>query len=156
MLMGTHQSLLSQVRWAQTQNSTLANDNLREAAELLGSVAIREELRLMPVDETGDRLIGAALATRADLLLVDSSRRLDGEHVLLVAGHLAGAMGVALKASLAQTLGATRIEAAALGGWPGGIHGCERVWDIASIETRAQPRRQTMRSSRTSHRDRVS
>lgn len=145
--MGTHQSLLSQVCWAQTRNSTLANGSLREAAGLLAEVAASEALRLMPVDETGDRLIGAALAGRAGLLLVDASRRLDGEQVLLVAGHLAGAMGVALKASQARALGATYVDAAVIGGWPGGVHGCERVWDIASTDSRQIPFRQALQGS---------
>ena len=129
--MGNRQDLLSQVYWAQTRNSTLSSEELRRAADLLAEVAQGEELRLMPVDESGDRLIGAALARRDDLPLVDSSRRLDGEDVLLVTGHVAGAVGIALKASFARALGAVRVDAALLGGWSEAITGCERVWDIA-------------------------
>lgn len=130
--MGTRRDLLSQVCWAQTRNSTLSSDELRRAANLLAEVATCEGLRLMPVDEAGDRLIGAALASRDDLPLVDASHRLDGQNVLLVAGHLAGAVGVALKASLARALGAVRVDAAIIGGWPAGISDCEQVWDIAA------------------------
>jgi hypothetical protein len=129
--MATCRDLLAQVCWAQTRNSTLASGELRVAAELLADVAEGEGFRLMPVDETGDRLIGAALVSRDDLPLVDASHRLDGEDVLLVTGHLAGAVGVSLKASLARALGAVRVDAAVLGGWSAGIAGCERVWDIA-------------------------
>ncbi len=129
--MGTCQDLLSQVCWVQTRNSTLSSEELRRAAGILSEVAVAEGLRLMPVDEAGDRLIGAALAVRDDLPLVDSSRRLDGEDILLVTGHVAGAVGVALKASLARALGAMRVEAAILGGWNAGIADCERVWNIA-------------------------
>jgi hypothetical protein len=131
--MGTRQELLSRVCWAQTHNSTLSSDELRRAADLLAEVAASEGLRLMPVDEAGDRLIGAALVARDDLPLVDASRRLDGEYVLLVAGHVAGAVGVALKASLARALGAVRVDAAILGGWSAGITDCERVWNIARM-----------------------
>lgn len=136
--MGTDQDFLSQVYSAQTLNSTLANEDLREAAESLIDVAVGEAWRLMPVDEAGDRLIGAALVTRFDLSLVDASRRLDGQRVLLVTGHLAGAVGVALKATLAHALGATRVDAAVLGGWAEGIPGCERVWDITPREGLSQ------------------
>lgn len=135
--MATRQDLLSQVCWAQTRNSTLSNDELRRAADLLTEVALGEGLRLMPVDESGDRLIGAALACRDGLPLVDSSRRLDGEEVLLVTGHVAGAVGIALKASLARALGAVRVDAALLGGWGETIAGCERVWDIAPPQIKA-------------------
>lgn len=129
--MGTCQDLLTQVCWAQTRNSTLSNGELRRAADLLAKVALREGLRLLPVDETGDRLIGAALVRRDDLPLVDASHRLDGKNVLLVTGHVAGGAGVALKASSARALGAVRVEAALLGGWNAEIAGCDHVWDIA-------------------------
>lgn len=129
--MATCRNLLAQVHWAQTRNSTLAGDELRVAAELLAGVAEGQKFRLMPVDETGERLIGATLVTRDDLPLVDASHRLDGENVLLVTGHLAGVVGVALKASLARSLGAVGVDAAVLGGWSEGIAGCGRVWDIS-------------------------
>ncbi len=132
--MGTNQDFLSQVCWAQTLNSTLANEDLREAAELLVDVAAGKAWQMMPVDEAGGRLIGAALVTRGDLSLVDASRRLDEQRVLLVTGHLAGAVGVALKATLVHALGATRVDAAVLGGWAEDILGCERVWDITPRE----------------------
>ena len=129
--MGTCQDLLSQVCWAQTRNSTLSSHELRRAADRLAEVAVGEGLRLMPVDEAGDRLIGAALAASDLLSLVDASRRLDGEDILLVTGHVAGAVGVSLKASMARALGAVRVEAAILGGWSAGITNCERVWNIS-------------------------
>lgn len=133
--MSAHQSLLSQVCYVQSRNSTLRDDSLREAASRLAKIATNEDLQLMPVDETGDRLIGAALVVFSGLTLVDVSRRLDGRRILLVAGHLAGAVGVSLKATVALSLGADHVEAASLGGWEGGIEGCTHVWDIADTDS---------------------
>lgn len=137
--MSTHQSLLSQVCSAQSRNSTLADASLRGAASRLAKIAIAEDMLLMPADETGDRLIGAALVAHNGLALVDASRRLDGQKILLVAGHLAGAVGVSLRATVALKLGAEHIEAASLGGWANGIQGCIRVWDITDTDSHQRP-----------------
>lgn len=146
--MSTHQSLLSQVCAAQSRNSTLSDEPLRGAASRLARIAITERMHLMPVDQTGDRLVGAALAAHDGLALVDASFRLDGQKILLVAGHLAGSIGVSLRATVARKLGAVHVEAASLGGWADHIQGCARVWDIAdtaALHQRAARERSTYR-----------
>ena len=104
-----------QVCEAQTRNSTLASKELRGAARTLAALATDGGWALLAVDGAGERLIGAALVADEGVRVVDTSRRLDGLPVLLVAGHIAGPTGIAMKASLALSLGATRVMATVLG-----------------------------------------
>jgi hypothetical protein len=113
--MTSTRNLLTRVCDAQTRNSTLAATELRDAARTLAAIATDGGWALLGVDAAGERLIGAALIADDRVRLVDASRRLDGLSVLLVAGHIAGPTGIAMKATLALSLGATRVEATVLG-----------------------------------------
>jgi hypothetical protein len=52
--------------------------------------------------------------------------------VLLVAGHVAGTTGIALKADLARSLGAARVRAAVLNEERVNIQGCDSVVSLTS------------------------
>jgi hypothetical protein len=84
----------------------------------------------MAADEAGERLIAAALLADARACAVDASRRLDGQSVLLVAGYLVGTTGIALKANLARSLGASHIWAAFLGETDAKVQGCDEVTSL--------------------------
>lgn len=125
-------SLLDRICEAQTRNTTLAGDDLRAAAHGLAALAMGSRMRLLAVDEAGERLIGAALVQDHGVQTVDTSRRLDDLHILLVAGWVAGTTGIAMKAELARSLGAQRVEVVTLGSVESPIAGCERVLQITS------------------------
>lgn len=119
--------ILDRVLTAQTANSTLRGDDLRTAGREVAALAVRNGAALLAVDDAGERIVGAALLADDRARPVDSSRRLDGESVLLVAGHIAGTAGVALKADMARSLGASHVHAVILGEDCVKIHGCDRV-----------------------------
>lgn len=123
-------SLLNQVCAAQTANSTLRGDDLRNAGRKVAGLATRDGCVLMAVDDAGERLIAAALLADHAVRAADSSGRLDDQSVLLVAGHLAGSTGIALKADLARALGAAHVQAAFLGDEHLSVHGCDRVTSL--------------------------
>lgn len=120
-------SLLMQVCEAQTRNSTLASKELRSAARTLAALATAGGWALLAVDGAGERLIGAALVADEGVRVVDASRRLDGLSILLVAGHIAGPTGISMKAALALSLGAIRVEATVLGPWTPASDGVQRM-----------------------------
>ena len=124
-------SLLDRICEAQTRNTTLAGDNLRAAACDLSLLARGTRRGLLAVDETGERLIGATLVLGRGVYAVEASRRLDGLDVLLVAGHLAGTTGIAMKAELARSLGARSVEVATLEGLGSPVSGCDRVHQVS-------------------------
>lgn len=128
-------SLLSQVCDAQTRNSTLAGDDLRNAGREIAALAVGEGYAVMAADEAGERLIGAALLADDRVRAADASHRLDGQSVLMVAGYLAGTSGMALKAALVRSLGALHVRATVLGSSGVRVDGCEQVTAI-----RTQPR----------------
>lgn len=103
-------SLLSQVYRAQTKNSALAGPSLSAVAQHVVDQSQRGEWYLLAVDRTGERIIGAALSLDSDLKTVDTSARLDGLHVLLVAGYVAGNVAIDFKIELAIRLGATQVR----------------------------------------------
>ena len=104
-------SLLNRVLAAQTANSTLGGDDLSNAGCEVAAIALSGGDALMAADSAGERVIGAALLAEDGVRTVDTSRRLDNQSVLLVAGHLAGMTGIALKAALARSLGASKVHA---------------------------------------------
>lgn len=131
--MSTPVSLLNRILAAQTANSTLRGDDLRKAGREIADLALGAGDALMAVDDAGERIVGAALLADDGVRAVDSSRRLDNQSVLLVAGHVAGTMGITLKADLARSLGARRVRAAFLGEElvnSVNIRGCDRVTSL--------------------------
>lgn len=123
-------SLLDQVCAVQSANSTLSGDDLRMAGRKVASLAAREGCLLMAVDAAGERLIAAAILADDAVRTADTSCRLDDQWVLLVAGHLAGSTGIALKADLARALGAAYVQATFLGDEHLSVHGCDRVTSL--------------------------
>ncbi|WP_186245467.1 hypothetical protein [Mycobacterium simulans] len=133
--MSTPVSLLNRILAAQTANSMLRGDDLRNAGREIAALALGGGYALMAVDDAGERIIGAALLADEGVRAVDSSRRLDNQSVLLVAGHFAGTTGIVLKADLARSLGARLIHAAFLGEAgvnTANIHGCDLITSLAS------------------------
>lgn len=133
--MSTPVSLLNRILTAQTANSTLRGEDLRNAGREIAALALGAGDALMAVDDAGERIVGAALVADDGVRAVDSSRRLDNQSVLLVAGHVAGTTGIALKADLARSLGAPHVHAAFLAEERvhiANIHGCDRVTPLTS------------------------
>lgn len=120
-----------QVLIAQTRNSALSGANLRAAGVALARVARSECLSLLSADGSGERIIGSAVSQDDGLPLVDSSRRLDGMDVLLVAGFQAGTAGLTEKARLCRSLGARRVDAAFLPEEGQVVSGCDQVWALS-------------------------
>lgn len=125
-------SLLDRILDAQTSNSTLCGDDLRSAGREVAALALSGGDELLAVDCAGERIIGAALLADDRVRAVDVSRRLDHQSVLLVAGHVAGTTGIALKADLARSLGAARVRAAVLNEERVNIQGCDSVVSLTS------------------------
>jgi hypothetical protein len=129
--MASSHPLLDGVLRAQTANSTLSGDELRRAARRLVTVAAAAPSALLAVDAAGERLVGAAILLSGDLRLVDRSRRLDGESVMLVAGHIAGTAALVTAAGMAIAMGAERVQAVVLGDTPGSVDGCGQVHSLS-------------------------
>lgn len=128
-------SLLDRILCAQTANSTLGGDDLRNAGREVAALASGAGDALMAVDDAGERIIGAALLADDGVRAIDSSRRLDNQSVLLVAGYIAGTTGIAVKAELARSLGAVHVHAAFLSGTrvnTANVYGCDLVTSLSS------------------------
>jgi len=109
-------------------NSALVGDALMEAAKEVVAVARSKQAVVIPTDAASERLIGVALATMPKMFrLADRTRRFDGDTVLLVAGALAGPVGLLEQAAVAARLGAAHVHAAVFCGWADPIVGCESV-----------------------------
>lgn len=123
--------VLSRVLGVQSRNLALNSADLVCAARQVSSLAIFEGLEIAPLDKTGERIIGAASASRFEFKLANITTRLDQKNILLVAGEIAGPSGIALRASIILSMGARRVDAAVLGGWDAPIDGCHRLWSIS-------------------------
>lgn len=124
-------SLLSEVCEAQTRNSTLTGDDLRRAGRRIAAIAASRDLAVLAVDPSGERLIGAALLADGRLRPVDHSSSFHGLSVLLVAGYVAAATGIAQEARRARALGAVSVEGVFYGGRPGPVAGCDVITEIS-------------------------
>ncbi|MGH3724608.1 MAG: hypothetical protein ACRDUS_10860 [Mycobacterium sp.] len=124
--------MLDRVLAAQTANSTLRGDDLRTAGRKVAALSTRTGDALLAVDDAGERIIGASLLADDSVRTADSSQRFDGESVLLVAGHIAGTTGIALKAAVARSLGASRVHAVIFGEACIDIPGCDRVTALST------------------------
>ena len=105
----------------QTRNGSLGGDDLRAAADEVAALALSHGFALRACDDTGERMVGAALVLHPACVLTDTTGRLDGLDVLLVSGAVAGPFGLTRAACLASNLGARTVRAAVLGGWPGDV-----------------------------------
>lgn len=146
--MATLSDLLAAVAAAQSRNSTLRGEELRECGRETARLAQERGLGLLAADATGERLIGAALAIADDLRVLDRTQNLDGAAVLLVSGRVAGAAGLAQQARLTKALGASRVEVAVLGGWAGPIPGCVSVTSVSVLPPRLASQDALERASR--------
>lgn len=129
-------NLLSNVCSAQSRNSTLRGEELRQGAQTITGLALDRGLALLAADPTGERLIGAALSGNDRLTTCDRSRRLDGVAVLLVSGRVAGTAWLAREARIIRALGASRVEVALLDGPAEIVPDCDDVFTLPSPETR--------------------
>lgn len=123
--------VLSAVLGVQSRNIALSAEELVSAARQVSVLVNVENLSAVPLDRTGDKIVGAGIARGIHLNMADTTRRLDNEQVLLVSGEIAGSAGISIRASTLRSLGAKRVDAAVLGGWSEPIEGCNRLWDIS-------------------------
>lgn len=121
---------------AQRHEGTFGGSELLQAARSVARIAANRHLRLMACDRSGERIVGTASALTS-CGLVDTSSRLDGVAVLLVAGLLAGPVGLAQQAKTARSLGAREVHAVFLGGWEHPIEGCDST-TLLGIELLAE------------------
>lgn len=128
--------LLTEVYDAQSGNSTLAGESLRRAGSEIAALAMERKLGVLAVGAAGERLVGAALLADERVRPLDVSCRLDGESVLLVAGHLAGPTGLATKAAFARALGASRVESVGVSFRDIEITGCDHVITLTQPRSR--------------------
>jgi hypothetical protein len=122
----TGATLLSQVLDATDRNDRLSGDDLRIAALSVASAAVADDLAVFAVDAAGGRVIGAALYEHS-LRLVNTSKSIAGERVLLVAGYVVGTSEIAATARLLRLRGASRVDVALLTRLGGPIPGCDQV-----------------------------
>jgi len=127
----TH-ALLWSVLDAQRANATLSGGDLHAAAQQLADIGAGNRAVLMAFDAAGERIIGAAMAlSDTSLEVFDYTGRFpERATCLLVGGHVAGPVGVADAAAAASCAGASRVEAAILGGWPDSIPGVVRIREL--------------------------
>lgn len=92
----------------------------------------------MAVDAAGERIIGAAMTlTDQPVKVFDYTHSFpDRSKCLLVGGFIAGPVGVADAAAAVIAAGATRVQAAVLGGWSDPIDGVARVRDLGRQRAR--------------------
>lgn len=131
--MAVTRDLLAAVVTAQSRNSTLDGEELRECGRQTARLARERRLGLLAADATGERLIGAALAMADGLRVFDRTQNLGGAAVLLVSGRVAGAAGLAQEVRMTKALGASRVEVAVLGGWADPIPGCASVACVSAL-----------------------
>jgi len=123
---------------AQTRNGLLQGEELTAAAEAAAEVARRRHATLIAGDSAGERIIGAAIALHPDgCRPADSTRRLDGQTLLVVLGLIAGPVGLAQTAARLRSLGAREVHAGVLGGWPGSVPGVETIATLGPPGTAA-------------------
>ena len=127
----THELLWSALN-AQQANATLAGPQLRAAAEELARLYVPDRTRVRALDAAGERIVGAALALCDEPLeMFDYTDAFTGSATcLLVGGFIAGPAGVEAAATAAVRAGATKVEAAVIGGWSAPIRGVSRVRDL--------------------------
>lgn len=123
--------VLSAVLGVQSRNLALDAPKLVSAARQVSEIADTQCLAIVPQDKTGERIVGAGMASGLNLNLADTSARFDTMGILLVSGEIAGSAGIAIRASILRSMGAERIEVAVLNGWNDSIEGCQRLWKIS-------------------------
>ncbi|MFT4082839.1 MAG: hypothetical protein QM638_09655 [Nocardioides sp.] len=133
----SHELLWSALN-AQQANATLIGPQLRAAAEELLRMYVPGRMRVMALDAAGERIIGAALAMRDEHIeMFDYTEAFAGTSTcLLIGGFIAGPAGVEAAATAVTGAGATRVEAAVIGGWSAPIRGVSRVRELAGIHVR--------------------
>lgn len=100
--------------------SSLVGERLNLVAEWVSEIAGARSAALVGCDHQGERIVGAA-ALRPGVEVIDTSRRLEGRRVLLVAGALAGPIALEQTAVVLRSLGAVEVHCAWIAGWTGEI-----------------------------------
>lgn len=131
--------LSSRLGLAQRHAATFGGDELANAARGAARLSRVHRWYLIAADQSGERILGAA-SLLDGTLLADVAQRLDGLEVLVVAGVIAGPLGVAQRAAVARSLGASSVHAAFLGGWAGPIEYCDSVQVIEDRSRRDELR----------------
>lgn len=121
----------TQVYLAQRYAGVLGGITLERAARSAASVAQCGRWELVAADSSGERILGVASLVGG--AIADTSRRLDGKKLLVVAGRIAGPYGIAQAAWIARGAGALEVHAAHLGGWEGPIDGCDSVQNLECL-----------------------
>jgi len=128
----TSGELLADILRCTERNSALHGDELVRAADAVSAIAETHDAFVVNVDDAGARIVGACLARHDQIRTVDRSRRADMIPVLLVAGHIAGTMQVALAAQTLRRLGAVSVVAAVLSAPARTIPLCDEVMVLPS------------------------
>jgi hypothetical protein len=123
---------------AQSANASLSGRDLRSAAEELLRLHTPGRTVLMAVDAAGERIIGAAMTlTDQPVEVFDYTHSFPARSTcLLVGGFIAGPVGVADAAAAVIGAGATRVQAAVIGGWSDPIDGVARVRNLGRQRAR--------------------
>lgn len=117
-LMPSTRDITGLVYRAERYFASLVGERLHEVSSWVTSVADAHTAELMGCDKQGERIVGAA-AINPGVRVVDTSRRLDGRRVVLVAGALAGPIGLERATCTLRALGATEVHCAWVTGWAG-------------------------------------
>jgi hypothetical protein len=132
----TYMSSLDQVMHrlyaAQTHNATLAGAELLNAAGAAADLAVRHGGRLLAADDTGERILGAALVLPNPCEPVNTSQRLDGQTVVLISGAVAGPVGLTQAVARLRSMGAARVHIGVLDGWECGVAGSDTVEPLSA------------------------
>lgn len=119
-------------------NAGLDAASLTAAAHEAWNMAADNSAVLIATDAVGERILGAGVVLGfGEHLVASRHSRLDGRHVVLIAGAQAGPAGVSEAALVARRLGAAAVDAALVGGWAGAISGCNNVRQLAGGLTQA-------------------
>lgn len=110
----------------QSYAGSFGGQDLLAAAEHAAQLSSLNGWRLLAADSSGERIVGVA-STLGECYLADTAWRHDGVAILLVAGAIAGQFGLARAAWIARSMGASEVHCAYIGGWEGGIPGCDSV-----------------------------
>jgi hypothetical protein len=123
--------LLGRLQEASSLNDLLTGSELRRIAGEVAALAERLDAVVVPADNIGDRIIGAALALHDDRCrpMLQNSRAQD-LHVLLVSGAVAGPVGLTQGVHRMRSLGAQSVHLAVLGEPPAEIDGCDSLTSL--------------------------
>lgn len=113
-------NLTGLVYWAERYFNSLVGSRLAQVASWAAYLAELHSAELLACDRQGERIVGAA-TVQSELRAVDTTRRLDGQRIVLVAGALAGPVSLEQSTMILRSLGASEVHCAWADGWSGEI-----------------------------------